>query len=66
MRMVEAGLAGRVAGQQRLDRVVGPGRAQLLQQPGYVPGVVEAGAASRVAGQQDLDRLAVPGRAELP
>ena len=33
-RVVEAGVDGGVAGQQRTDRVVGPGLAQLLQQLG--------------------------------
>jgi hypothetical protein len=43
LRVVEAGVGGRVAGQQGIDGVAGPGLAQRPKQPGDGPRVVEVG-----------------------
>ena len=48
--VIEADLAGRVASQQGLDRLAGPGRAQFFQQSREVPGVVEADVADGPSG----------------
>ena len=48
--MLETHLTGRIAGQQGLDRITGPGRTQRHKQPGHIPRVVEAGLADGPAG----------------
>ena len=63
-RVVEAGVAGGVAGQQGWDRVAGPGLAQRPQQQATAPG--RRGGVAAVAGQQGSDRVAGPGLAQRP
>ena len=62
--MIEHTCVGCLGG-QGADRVVGSGRAQLLQQPGDGSGIVEAGVARRVTVQQGADRVVGSGRAQL-
>ena len=64
VQVIKADVAGGVAVQQGMDRVIGPGLAQLIQQQVHVPRVVEEDLGGGVAGQQGMGRVAGPGIAQ--
>ena len=61
LRVIEGHLVGRVTGQQRSRRLLGPGRTQLMQQLGNALRVIESHVAGGPSGQITGRQLR-PGR----